>query len=230
MRLVSLVTVCLLSLGAMAEAADQTREIIVSGEGIASDSPDMASIRLGVMREARSAGQALELMSEAMALVLKQLEERGIESRDVQTASVGLSPRFQRTNDGRPPKISGYVASNDVRVRVRQLDQLGAIMDAVVGDGANSMNGLSFGISDSAAIETLARRDAVQNAMSKAAVLADAAGVSLGPVLSIHEASTIAAPTPMMRSAMMESSSVPIAEGEVDVRVTITMTIAIADN
>ncbi|MGI9391007.1 MAG: SIMPL domain-containing protein [Boseongicola sp.] len=217
-----------LSVGA-SFAEERAREIVVSGQGTASAAPDMATIRIGVDREARLAGDALRMASEAMTIVLALLEKEGIAARDVQTTNVSLNPRYQRTNDGRPPQVTGYVASNSLMIRVRNLDALGGVLDAVVSEGANAMNGIFFAVAEPAPLETEARRAAVADARAKAEVLAEAAGVKMGPVVSIHEGSAVPTPGPVMRSMAMENSSVPIAGGEIDIRSDVTIVFAISD-
>ncbi|MGI9393891.1 MAG: SIMPL domain-containing protein [Boseongicola sp.] len=219
-----------LALGANAVFAEErAREIVVTGEGIASAAPDMATIRIGVAREARLAGDALRMTSDAMTAVLALLENAGIATRDVQTTNVSLNPRYQRTNDGRPPRVVGYIASNDLMVRVRDLEKLGGVLDAVVSKGANAMNGIFFAVADPAPHETEARRAAVADALAKAEVLAAAAGVALGPVMSIREGGAAPMPGPVMRSMAMEESAVPIAGGEIDIRSQVTIVFAIGE-
>ena len=96
-------------------------------------------------------------------------------------------------------------------------------------EGANAMNGIFFAVADPAPLETEARRTAVANARAKAEVLADAAGVALGPVMSIHEGGAAPTPGPVMRSMAMEESAVPIAGGEIDIRSQVTIVYAIGE-
>lgn len=209
-------------------AAEDMRTITVIGEGRVSAEPDMAILRLGVSREARMASDAMRAASEATAAVLAQIETAGIEARDVQTANVSLSPRWQHENNN-APRIVGYVASNDLTVRVRALDTLGALMDGVVGDGANQMNGLSFAIAEPRPLQDEARKEAVADARKKAELLATSAGVSLGNVMTISENGGFGQPVVMARGAMMEASAVPIAAGEMDISATVTVVFAIAE-
>ncbi len=210
-------------------AEDRPREIVVSGEGIASTAPDMATIRVGVAREARLAGDAMRQTSEAMTGVLSLLEGEDIAARDIQTTNVSLRPRFQRTNDGSPPRVTGYIASNDLMIRVRDLEALGGVLDAVVSEGANAVNGIFFGVTEPGPLETEARRAAVSDAREKAEVLADAAGVVLGPVISINEGRSRPVPGTVMRSMAMEEPAVPIAGGEIDVQSRVTIVFAISE-
>ena len=211
-------------------AENESRQIIVSGEGVVRAAPDMATVSIGVSREARTAGDAMADASRAMVSVIAAVESAGIEERDMQTANIGLSPRYQHSNDGRPPHITGYVASNTLVVRVRELGDLGGLLDAVVADGANTLNGLSFGIAETGTLESAARAAAVVDASSKAQELAEAAGVVLGPVMTITEGGGGVNPQPMMRGAMMEAAmDVPVATGELDIRARVTVVYGIAE-
>ena len=214
---------------ALAAHADGLRVLTVTGEGRVSSAPDMATVNLGVQRDARDAGAAMAAASEAAAAVLETLGAAGIEARDIQTTRIGLDPRYARQTDNSPPRITGYIASNDLSVRVRNLETLGAVLDAVVAEGANSFRGLSFGVDDSTALSKAAREAAVRDATARAETLSEAAGVTLGPIQSISESGGSIAPQPMMRGAMMAESAVPVAEGEIDVMARVTIVYAIAD-
>ncbi len=218
------------TLGQNAQPREITpREIVVTAEGQVSARPDMAVVFLGVMRQARTAQAAMSDTSAAMQRVLERLREAGIDDRDVQTTNLNLSPQYLHTNDGSPPRVTGYIASNDVSVRVRALDGLGKVLDTLVEDGANSMNGISFTVAEPEPLEIKARIDAVANAMAKAKTLAEAAGVTLGDVRRIVEGGEINIPSPAMRGMAMAEAAVPIASGEIDIRQTVTIVFEIAD-
>ncbi|NNE86496.1 MAG: SIMPL domain-containing protein [Silicimonas sp.] len=225
MRLIVGLFLCVLALPAV---ADEVRTVTVTGEGRISAEPDMAILRLGVSREARKASDAMRLASEAATVVLALVKASGVEARDVQTSNVSLSPRWQNERNT-APRIVGYVASNDLSVRVRDLENLGALMDAVVSDGANQMNGLSFAIAEPRPLQDEARKAAVADARAKAELLAASAGVSLGQVITISELGGGQPPVAMARSTMMEASAVPIATGEVDFHARVTIIFGIAE-
>lgn len=203
--------------------------ISVEGVGRVSAVPDMAVVRLGVQREARDAEAAMTAASEAMSAVMSRITEAGIEPEDVQTAGIGLNPTWRHSQDGSPPRVMGYVASNDLTVRVRDLGRLGDLLTAVVSDGANTMNGLSFEVSDTAALEDQARVLAVEDAMRKARVLADAAGTALGDVISLAEGRPAVPGGPMLDMAMSERAAVPVAAGQVDIVVTVQAVFVLGD-
>ena len=214
-----------------AMAADEVRrEILVEGVGQVEAAPDMARIQIGVVKEARLATQALAAASAATADVLEMLAASGVEARDIQTRNVRVSPRYDRRNDGSAPRIVGYVASNDLNVTVRDLDDLGTLLDAVVADGATNLGRLSFDVADPEPLLKRARVIAVQDAIGLANELADAAGVKLGPLMRLRESrgggGYVLAEEPIMMEAR---SSVPIASGEVTFEVGVSATFAIAE-
>ena len=206
-------------------------EIVVQGQGSVEQAPDMATITLGSQFAAKQADDALDQVSEATATVLATLTELGVEAKDVQTSGLYLNPVWDDSynrHGGR--NIRGYSAGNTVHIRVRDLDKLGGLLDQVVEDGANTFNGLSFGLQDSTDAKNEARRRAVADARAKAELYAEAAGVSLGKIIELTDGVT-SSPQPvfMGRSAMVMSDAVPIAEGEVSTSARVTITFEIAE-
>lgn len=210
----------------------EERRISVSGTGTTLVAPDMATITLGVTNQDKQASVAMQATSDAVAQILKRLDEMGLETRDVQTRDLSLSPVWSGRNssDNQPPEITGFAASNRVSVRVRDLDKLGQIMDAVIKDGANDFGGLSFGVQEPKPLEAEARAKAVADATAKAQQLAQAAGITLGPVISINDHGGGAAPIARMReAAFSDAGGVPVAGGEVSVSVNISMEFEISE-
>ncbi len=212
-----------------AEAAPPT--ITATGEGRVAVAPDMATISVGVTTQQKTAAATLAENNKATAAVLERLKADGVAPRDLQTSGLSLSPLWDRqisqSSQNNPPKISGYVASNTIVVRLRDLAKLGEILDSTVGQGANQFNGLSFGLQDPKPSEDAARRAAVADAMARAHLYASAAGVRLGRILSISEPSSRAVPE-MAMARMAASDGVPIAEGELSISAQVTIVFAIA--
>ncbi|MFN3645060.1 MAG: SIMPL domain-containing protein [Gemmobacter sp.] len=216
----------LAALPARAEAP--APRITVTGEGRTETAPDMATVSLGVQTRADTAAAALAENSAQLARVLARLKAAGIAERDLQTSGLGLGPQMDYSRDGQPPRVVGYEASNQLTVRVRDLSRLGAVLDQAVGDGANTLNGLSFGLSDPAAALDAARVQAVAEARRKARMMAEAAGARLGAVLEMNEQGNGLDPRPMFRTgAAMEAAAVPIAGGEVGYAVSVSVTWAL---
>jgi len=184
---------------AFAADNDITPQITVSATGTADIAPDMAVIRLTVLREAETARAALDDNTEAMAEVLAAMQAEGIAERDLQTSNFNIQPRYvyPEPKDGiRPaPRIVGYQVSNSLTVRVRDLERLGAILDQSVTLGVNQGGGISFTNDDPSAAITEARTRAMRAAIGRAETLTEAAGIGLGRILSISEQSS--EPRPM---------------------------------
>ena len=229
-----LVAVAIIAIGVAAPVWAETagRQISVTGEGRVDAQPDMATVSLGVTNEAAEAQDAMAQTSEAVARILKRLGDMGIETRDVQTQRLSLNPVWSNrssSGSGRA-EITGFSASNTVLVRVRDLDHLGSVLDSVISDGANDLNGLSFGVQKPDPLQDEARTRAVKDAMAKAQLLADAAGITLGPVVSISEHGGGGGPRPMMMEmAAARDASVPVAAGEVSLAASVSMVFEIAD-
>jgi uncharacterized protein YggE len=208
--------------------------ISVSGEGKVFARPNMAEINVGVIAESKNAVDALKTNSESMSALMKTLAGKGIADKDVLTASFNVSPQYRYDSQPRSgsnrPTITGYSVNNQVHVRVRNLATLGDILDAVVENGANTVNGISFSISEPEPILDQARQKAVADARRKAELYALASGTKLGRVLYITESGGIQPPRPMMmgvRASLASSGPVPIATGEQENTVSVTITYSI---
>ncbi|KOF21341.1 membrane protein [Ensifer adhaerens] len=222
--------------GAHAQDAAKEREAIitVAGEGRSSIAPDMAILQLSVVKDAKTAREALDANNKTMAEVLEALKAGGIAERDLQTSGFSVNPQYNypTNNDGgnRPPELIGYQVANGVSVRVRDLAKLGEIVDKSVTLGVNQGGGIQFTNDKPEGAITEARKAAVADAIEKAKVLAEAAGVSLGNIVNITEQGFRPEPVPMMRAGMAKeyaADSVPVATGENSYNVTVNVTFAI---
>jgi uncharacterized protein len=224
-----------LSLGLLAAtpvlAEDPVPMIVVSAEGRVATVPDIATVSAGVTTEGSTAAEALKANTEQMQKVMDLLVGAGIESGDMQTSNLYISPVWDNSkfNSSGSPAISGYQATNMLTVQVRQLDTLGAVLDQVVSNGANQLNGLTFGLSDPVPAMDEARKLAVDEALRRAKLLASASGVTIGPILSITEGGGYSDPQPMFRQMAAEAAPVPVAAGEVGTVATVTITFAIVN-
>ncbi|MDW3222409.1 MAG: SIMPL domain-containing protein [Paracoccaceae bacterium] len=211
-------------------AAEDARVITTNGQGSVETVPDMATIRLGVTHEDANASNAMAATSEGVGAILRRLSEAGIAPRDMQTDNISLQPVWSNrgSNNNTPAKITGFVASNTLTVRVRDLEALGGILDLVVSDGANTFNGLSFGLQEPKPAQDAARAQAVRDAIDRAQQLADAAGVTLGPIQSISEQGRVGRPQ-MMEMAAARQMDAPVAAGELTVTAQVGIVFAIVD-
>ena len=208
---------------ALPALAEGPPTILVTGEGTVSAAPDLATISLGVTTEALTAGEAMSANSTAQSAVLKRLIAAGVEPRDMQTSNLTLNPNWVSTDGGSTSKIAGYTASNILTVQVRALDKLGAVLDGSITDGANTLNGVTFSVAEPRPALDEARKKAVADAIARATLLVDAAGVKLGAIVSISETPVFSQPMPMFRMEADAAQSVPTAGGEVGLTASVTM-------
>lgn len=205
--------------------AQEAGTITVSAEGEVEAAPDMATVRIGVREGAESADAAMDAASGAMQAMLDALAAAGVAPEDMQTSGLRLNPVYDNRASSGGRDQAGFEAVNTLTLRIRDLADLGEVLDVLVREaGANTMNGLSFGLSDPDPLVDEARRDAVAEARHQAEVLAEAAGVSLGRLVSIQSGGG-GAPYPVA-APMMEARSagpVPVAAGEVTVSASVTM-------
>jgi uncharacterized protein YggE len=220
-----LTTLCAAALMAGAAMAQDAATITVVGDGQVNAAPDMATIMLGVNSQAETAKAAMDQTSVGVEALLATLGEAGIAPRDVQTTGLSLNPIWDQSSlNSDPPKVTGFNADNSVTVRVRAIDTLGNVLDSVLVAGANTFNGLTFGLQDPEPRLDEARQAAVADARRKAELIAEAAGVSLGSLASITEVTGMQGPQPMFRrEALMSADAVPVAAGETTVTAQVTI-------
>ncbi|NDV01969.1 SIMPL domain-containing protein [Pseudoroseicyclus tamaricis] len=218
-------SVCL-SLGLLAGlvpgAASAQSLFTVTGTGEAAAKPDMAIITVGVEHRAESAEAALDAVSAGLAPVIEQLRAAGIPAADIQTS--GLRLDAQMNYEVTPPEQTGFVAGSTLTVRIEGVEGTGELIDELVGEGANQLYGISFGLSDSAAALEEARRAAVADARERAELYAEALGVTLGPIAGFSEGGGMGGgPVPVPEMRMMDAGSMPVAGGELSVSASVTI-------
>ncbi|RWY87341.1 DUF541 domain-containing protein [Rhizobium leguminosarum] len=216
------------------EAKPREPVISVTGDGESSAAPDMAIVNLAVVKQAKTAREALDENNKAMNDVLAALKSGGIAERDLQTSGFSIQPQYNYPQpvDGQQqqPQLIGYQTINSVTVRLRDLAKLGAVIDQSVTLGINQGGDIQFtNDKPDAAIEE-ARKAAVADAVKRAKTLSEAAGVKLGRILEINENVPRAMPQPVYRATMMKEASdaaVPVQSGENNYNVSVTVTFAI---
>lgn len=160
------------------------RVITVTGTGMITMTPDLAYIYIGVQTEDASATVAMELNNTQAQAVIDEIKSFGVEAKDIQTTNFSIYPNPVYDEFYNEIGVT-YVVSNTVYVTMRDLAQLGDLLDAVVRSGANSINGISFDVADKSEAISQARLAAVEDARQQADELAGAAGVEIGEVQSI---------------------------------------------
>ncbi|SMG06673.1 SIMPL domain-containing protein [Paracoccus sp. J56] len=203
-------------------------KLTVTGTGHATAQPDMATVSVGVSTRAATAAEAMSQNAEQQKKVIETLKAEGIEARDIQTAGLNLSPTMDYSDQGKPPKLTGYTAQNTVSVRVRDVAGLGPVLDKLVTSGANEIGGIVFSREDMTEAEDKARTEAVADARRRAEVMAEAAGMRLGGLLSLSDAAVSSGPRPMMAMRVQESAAAdtPIEAGELGISTNVTAVFA----
>lgn len=194
--------------------------------GETSAAPDMATLQLGVVAEAPTAGEALKANAAKMTQVIAALKKGGIAAKDIQTSGLSLNPQYVYA-ENLPPKLTGYQVSNQVTVTVRDLTRLGQAVDATVNAGANTIGGISFGLQDGQAAEDAARLTAIKALQAKADLYAKATGYRIARLITLGEGGgyTPAPPMPMMALMKREAAdSTPVEAGELKVRIDVNAT------
>ncbi len=229
-RLPTLAALCLLAVPAIAVAQDSgaasfaATTLNLSATGETRTAPDMATITLGVETNDADAASALRANTVRMTAVIASLKNAGIASQDIQTSNIGLAPQYAY-GEGKPPRLTGYQASNQVTVNVKDLGRLGGVVDAVVASGANNVSQISFGLSNPLAAENAARVAAVKTLEDKAALYAQAAGYRIGRLVNLSEGGGYrpSPPRPLMAMRVQDAAaSTPVEAGETAVRIDVS--------
>jgi uncharacterized protein YggE len=204
--------------------------IVTNGEGLVKRAPDRAWVTIGAESRARTAAEAQRLNTDAMTAVLGRIKAAGIPADAVQTTGYNLQPEFDYANGKQT--LRGYVARNQVQVRVDTLAKTGDVITAAVATGATNVSGVRFDLKDRDGAEREALRLAVRDARGRADAAASGGGLTIERVIRIEEQREMTdGPRPLqMNMAMMESraqASVPVEAGEIEVRARVTLTVAI---
>lgn len=173
----------------------------VSAQAEAKRVPDIATLSAGVVTQAADANAALRANAEEMTKVVAAIRAAGIAERDIQTSGINLNPQY-RYAENQPPAITGYQASNNVNITVRDIAKLGKILDSLVATGANQINGPSFDVDDKESAYDEARRSAIEKAQARAQMYAKTLGMKVRRIVSISEGGGYGPPRPMPMMAM----------------------------
>ncbi|HYE46890.1 MAG TPA: SIMPL domain-containing protein [Caulobacter sp.] len=210
-----------------AEAAFRATTLNLSAFGEVRQAPDMATITLGVQTEGPTAAEAMRANAARMTQVIASLKRAGIDPRDIQTSGLQLNPQYVY-QENLPPRLTGYQASNQVTIVVRDLGRLGQVVDASVNSGATNVGGISFGIDNADAAQDAARLDAVKALQAKADLYAKAFGYRVARLVTFSESGGYAPPPPMPMAAYarqeMKDASTPVEAGELRVRIDVSAT------
>ena len=204
--------------------------IWVTGMGQVTSAPDIATLNGGVEAVAETVAEARGEAAEAMDAMMDALAALGVEDKDIQTTSFNIYPEYQYDREKDRSELVGYRVNNQIAVTIRDLDQVGAVIDDMVEAGGDlaRFNGIRFRLDDPKSLETEARKLAVEDMTAKATELAENAGVSLGDLVYISESFgasprtfEVAESAALARSMAFDAVETPISGGEIGVTITI---------
>ena len=226
-----------LPLSALAEQEPRRPPMVIAtGTAEVFAPPDRATLRLGVQEQARTADAAQKGVNETMYRILDALRKMGVPETRIRTSRAELFPVYAYPqNRGGSPDLTGFRAANTITVLLDLggKPEIGAVMDAAVKAGANSIDGVAFSLSDDTAQRAQALEQAAKNARQKAESIASALGVRLGKLIAAGElgGGPGAPPRPMMRTMALESADASagasIEPGQVRVTATVEVRYAI---
>jgi len=193
--------------------------VTVTGEATVAVAPDSAMIRIGVSSQDKTAREASDANARQMTAVLAAIKSNNIADRDIQTSRLSLQPQYDPNKSG-TARLTGFQATNQVTVRIRDIGNLAAVLDSAISAGANEMSGIEFIVSEQSKLLDRARDDAIADAHRKAELYAKAAGSKLGHVIAISEEGSAPPPRPMQA---LRAGAVPISPGEQTLRAAVTV-------
>jgi uncharacterized protein YggE len=198
----------------------------LSATGTVSRVPDLAIISAGVVTKSTTATGAIAENASRMERVRAALKRAGIADRDIQTSSINLNPDYRYDNI-QPPVLTGYLAANNVSIKFRDIRNSGKILDALVAEGANQINGPSLTIDKPEAATDEARAKAIAVGRARAELYARSLGMRVTRLLSVSESGGYSRPMPYAADAMMVSGArvakTEIDPGSQDIQVTLSM-------
>ena len=212
-----------------ASAEEALPTLTMNGVGSAQIAPDMAEITLGVITEAKDAAKAHGDNAAQAARVQAAVKALGVAERDIQTTRYDFSPIYDVKDNGRSV-TTGYTVTNAIVVKVRNLANVGKVIDAALANGANRVDSLEFSASDPSAAKDAALADAARDARSKADAVARALGVRIVRILNVYADAQSPAPRnfmPMMMAKEAYDAGTPISAGELSFEASVNISYVI---
>jgi len=211
--------------------SNQQEGIWVSGRGVVTVTPDIATLRLGIEVQTASVATAQSQAVEAMDEVMAALIDNGIAKKDIQTQYFSIRPVTKWDKDKEEEIVVGYRVTNKVNAKIREIDKAGTVIDAVAAAGGDftRIDSIDFSVDDPSAYYEEAREKAMADAKAKAEQLAELADAKLGKATYISESSQV--PPPIYRQDVYEeavpAATTPISPGEMEISLTVQVAYAL---
>ncbi len=218
------------SAGVRAAEPERASTISVSAEAVIAAEAERAEIELGVVTEAKTAQAAAAQNAQKQDTTIARLRALLGPKAQIRTVNYSLTPQYAYPKDGRSsPTLSGYSASNTVRVTLDDLSVVGKVIDAATESGANTIQQLTFTLRDPREAVKKALAQAAADARAKADTIAAALGLKIMRVLQAEEGGAEVRPRVMMQAkAAFERSATPIEPGSIDIRATVALTVEVS--
>lgn len=194
--------------------------VTAGGTGETVAAPDMAEMYFGASVQSADANDALQQASALAEEITAAVKSAGVEPDDIQTANVSVYP--QQNMQGDRIVVTGYQASIQVRAKIRDISTVGDVISAASEAGANEIGGPSFTLSEDSEAQNEALERAIEDARARAEVMAEAAGKSLGEIISVSEANA-SVPMYLDTRVAAEAAGVPIEPGQLEVSAQVTV-------
>lgn len=216
-------------------AGPANQGIIVNGEGETSVKPDLAKVNLGLEAEAATAQEAQRKNADQMTKIVAGLKALGLAEKDIQTTDFSLFPNRQYDKESGHEKLTGYRATNQVTVTVRDLKKLGQVVDDAIGNGANTVGNVTFSVETPEVWRDKTIAKAVLEARAKAEAMAKASGVRIRKIIAITESTVDIRPyqadygykREALQSAADTAGNTPLEPGNVKVTANVQITFGI---
>lgn len=157
----------------------------VSGEGKVYAVPDIASVTVGIQASGATVKVIQDQINSTINKVSEAVKQLGVDPKDIQTTNYNINPNYDYSAGGQ--RITGYIASTNLSIKVKQIDKINDVIDAATKNGANQVRGISLDIDDKTKLENEAREKAVADAKEKAENAAKVAGFKLGRIINYSE-------------------------------------------
>ncbi len=177
----------------------------VTGVGKAAVKPDNAQVSAGVSATGQTTAQVQDQINSVINKVSSAIKGVGIDSADIQTANYSVNPAYDYSSGSQ--KITGYSASTNLTIKVKDISKVNAVIDAATKAGATNVNNNGFGNSDQSSAEMEARKLAIADAKKKAQDIANTAGFRLGNLINYSENSGGGQPRPLPMAKSSDSTS-----------------------
>ncbi len=208
-------------------------QIIVTGNAEVEVTPDVATVRIGVLQQSTSAKDAQEGANRTGQAILKALGMLGVSPQQIQTSRLTITPVYQQrpnnSNYTEPPRIVGYSASNVISVTLENLAQIGPVVDAGLDNGANQLEGVRFGLKNDGPVREKSLTQAIAEARGKASAMANALSVTLGTPLEVSEGGVSIVPYEQSGEiqtaafAVRAATPTPVSPGQLTIRASVTI-------